>query len=90
MRWVLLVVTLIFVALAADSWRLSRPRRSMPLVLEEPHVATQLQHLSLAEQLEFKRRTRRRLGNLSASVCVFAVLALGAGTCALLSFVGLW
>ena len=90
MRWVLLVVTLVFAALAADSWRLSRPRRPMPLLLEEPHIATTLRHLSLAEQLELKRGTRSRPGNLSASAYVFAVLALGAGTGALLSFVGLW
>ena len=88
MRWVLLAVTLVFVAIAADSWRLSRPRKPMPLSLEEPHIATALQHQSLAEQLDLERRTRWRLGNLSASVYVFGALALGAGTAALFSFLG--
>jgi hypothetical protein len=86
MRWLLLSFTVLFAALAGDAWRLSRPKRRLPLSLEEPHLTNALSHLAISSQLERQRMTRYRVGNLSASVYLFAMLALAAGVATIVAF----
>lgn len=85
--WLLLILAVVFAALAVDARSLATPPGSVPYSLTATALGQDVSHMPLAEQQKLKEWNRvYGLGDLNQSCRVFVVLALGCGIASVLAF----